>query len=261
MGTLDDRIALVTGGGRGIGRAIALAFARAGADVAITSRTQHELDAVVGEIEALGRRGLAIVADAMRHEDAVRTVATVVDRWGAIHVLLNNAGGIAMPQSPDGLAAESHEDQAFIDNLMLNLVSAQRMSREALPHMLAQGYGRIINIGSGYAKHGGGLLAYTAAKHGIVGLTRGMATEVATRGVTVNCLSPGWTNTSLLDWDLLGAGWGVDAATAKARAEADCIQNRIVEPEELGPMAVLLASPEGGAITGQLVCVDGGFKV
>jgi NAD(P)-dependent dehydrogenase (short-subunit alcohol dehydrogenase family) len=261
MVALSGKVALVTGGGRGIGRSIALAYARAGADVAIASRTASELDQVVKEIENLGARGLAIVADAMSHPDAVRAVAEVIENFGAIHILFNNAGGIVMPQAPDGLAAATHEDQAFVDNLTLNLVWVQRMSREALPHMLSQGYGRIINIGSGYARHGGGLLAYTAAKHGVVGLTRGMATEVATQGVTVNCLCPGWTNTSLLDWDFLGAALGVDAATAKARAETDCIQNRIVEPEELGPMAVLLASPEGAAITGQVINVDGGFRV
>lgn len=261
MGKLCNRVALVTGGGRGIGRSIALAFARAGADVAITARTGTELDAVVNEIESHGVRGLAIVADAMSYGDTKRAVASVVTTLGALHILFNNAGGIAMPKAADGLAAASHEDEAFVDNLLLNLVSVQRASREALPYMIAQGWGRIINIGSGYAQHGGGLLAYSAAKHGVVGLTRGMATEVAQQGVTVNCLCPGWTNTSLLDWDVLGAAWGVDAATAKARAAADCLQNRVLEPDELGPMAVLLASDEGYGITGQVLSVDGGFKV
>ena len=261
MAKLSNRVALVTGGGRGIGRSVALAYAHAGADVAITSRTGKQLDEVVKEIESHGVRGLAIVADAMSYADSQRAVATVVDKLGAIHILCNNAGGIAMPNTATGLAAASHEDQAFVDNILLNLVSVQRMSREALPHMIKQRWGRIINIGSGYAKNGGGLLAYTAAKHGVVGLTHGMATEVALQGVTVNCLCPGWTNTSLLDWDVLGAAWGVDAATAKARAAADCLQNRVLEPDELGPMAVLLASDEGYGITGQVLSVDGGFKV
>ena len=263
MGTLSGKTAFVTGGGRGIGKAIALAYARAGADVAVSSRTRNELDAVVSEIEALGCKGLPVVADAMSYEDAVAAVKQVVDHFGALHILFNNAGGVAMPESADGLGAATHEDQAFVDNIMLNMVSVQRMSREALPHMLKQGYGRIINIGSGYAKRGGGLLAYTAAKHGVVGLTRAMATEIATQnqGVTINCLCPGWTNTSLLDWEVLGAAWGVDAATAEARAAADCVQNRIIEPEELGPMAVLLASEEAAAITGQVISVDGGFKI
>jgi NAD(P)-dependent dehydrogenase (short-subunit alcohol dehydrogenase family) len=261
MSRLNGRVALVTGGGRGIGRAIALAMAAAGARVAVTSRTAGELAAVVKEIEQQGVRGLAVTADAMSYADIKRMVATVVAELGGIHILVNNAGGVAMPVSPDGLAAATHEDQAFVDNIMLNLISVQRASREALPHMIAQRFGRIINIGSGYAKRGGGLLAYSTAKHGVLGLTRAMATEVAGLGVTVNTLSPGWTNTSLLNWDVLGAAWGVDAPTAKARAAADCVQNRIVEPHELGPMAVLLASDDGYAITGQDVSVDGGFKV
>lgn len=261
MGKLHDRVALVTGGGRGIGRSVALAFAGAGADVAITSRTVKELDAVVKEIESHGVRGLAVVADAMSYADTKLAVATVVDKLGALHILFNNAGGIAMPKTANGLAAASHEDEAFVNNILLNLVSVQRASREALPHMIKQRWGRIINVGSGYAKRGGGLLAYTVAKHGVVGLTRAMATEVAMQGVTVNCLSPGWTNTSLLDWNVLGAAWGVDAATAKARAAADCLQNRVLEPDELGPMAVLLASDDGYGITGQVLSVDGGFKV
>ena len=88
-----------------------------------------------------------------------------------------------------------------------------------------------------------------------------MATELGTQGVTVNCLCPGWTNTSLLDWNVLSALWGCDAETAKARVAADCIQNRILEADELGPMAVLLASDDAYGMTGQVISVDGGFKV
>ena len=88
-----------------------------------------------------------------------------------------------------------------------------------------------------------------------------MAHETALHGVTINCLCPGWTNTSLLDWDVLGGAWGVSAAEAKAKASAECLQNRIIEPDELGPMAVLIASDAGHGITGQVLSVDGGYKV
>lgn len=261
MFDLTGKVALVTGGGRGIGRAIALALAGAGADVAVTARSAAQIESVAKEITARGRRALAVPYDAMSVESTRAAVAAVVAGLGTVHILVNNAGGIAFPRAADGLAAVTHEDEAFVDNLLLNLVSVQRASREVLPHMVAQRYGRIINIGSGYARRGGGLLAYSTAKHGVVGLTRAMAHEVALEGVTVNCLCPGWTNTSLVDYEVLGAAWGVDAATAKARIAADALQNRVLEPEELGPMAVLLASDAGYGITGQVLSVDGGFKV
>jgi NAD(P)-dependent dehydrogenase (short-subunit alcohol dehydrogenase family) len=261
MKRLEGKSALVTGGGRGIGRAIALAFADAGCTVAVSSRTLAELDAVVREIEARGARGLAVVADAMSYESIRDAVAQVVAAFGRIDILVNNAGGVLPGKTPLGLLSATHEDQAFIDNLTLNLVSAQRATREALPHMLRHGYGRIINIGSGYAKRSGGLPAYTAAKHGLIGLTRATAAEVAQRGVTVNCLCPGWTNTKLVDWNALGRSWGTDAEGARRKASAETLQNRVLEPEELGPMAALLASPDAAGITGQVISVDGGYGV
>lgn len=261
MNTFEDRVALVTGGGRGIGRAIAIGLAKAGCHVAVSSRTPGELDQVADEVRAHGVKGLAVTADAMSHAQIKASVERVVEHFGHIDILFNNAGGILPASTPLGLLSASHDDQAFIDNLLLNLVSAQRASREVLPHMLARQYGRIINIGSGYAKRSGGTVAYTAAKHGIVGLTRATAAEVATRGVTVNCLCPGWTNTQLVDWDVLGLSWGTDAEGALAKASADTLQNRVLEPEELAPMAVLLASDEAAGITGQVISVDGGFGI
>ena len=199
---LSGRVALVTGSGRGIGRAIALAYARDGARLALTSRTRREIEAVAAEVHALGGEAYTF----------------------------------------------------------LNLTSAYYATRAALPQMVAQQYGRVIFQGSGYAKTGGGPIAYTAAKHGLIGLMRAMAYQVPAT-VTVNTICPGWTNTALADWDALGKPHGVDGAAVKAMAEAENIQKRILEPEELGPMAVLIASQEAAGITGQVLCVDGGYRV
>jgi 3-hydroxybutyrate dehydrogenase/3-oxoacyl-[acyl-carrier protein] reductase len=158
------------------------------------------------------------------------------------------------------LDALTQDGELFEKNLFLNLTSAYYATRAALPQMVKQNYGRVIFIGSGYAKRGGGSIAYTAAKHGVVGMTRALAYQVPAT-ITVNTLSPGWINTALVDYDRIGAGLGIDASTARTRVESESIQKRVLEPEELGPMAVLLASEEGGGITGQEISVDGGYKV
>lgn len=261
MGALDGRVALVTGGGRGIGRAIALDLARAGADVAVSSRSKAELDAVAGEIEAIGRRGLAAPCDAMDGPATKRMVDDVAKRFGRLDVLFNVAGGVIgeLPQ----ILTLTHDDELFEQNLFLNLTSAYYATRAALPHMVKQNYGRVIFIGSGYAKTGGGPLAYSAAKHGLIGMMRSMVHQIPPT-ITVNTLCPGWTNTKLAN-DYFETGsklLGTTADALKSLAEADNIQKRLVEPEELGPMAVVIASEfGGGAITGQVISVDGGYKI
>ncbi|MCY3557172.1 MAG: SDR family NAD(P)-dependent oxidoreductase [Chloroflexi bacterium] len=259
MANLDNRTAVVTGGGRGIGRAIALELARHGADVVVSSRTMEQLASVVAEIEALGQSGLAVVADALDREQAKDPVRRAVERFGACDILINNVGGGAPLRGSQ--EAFTHDDDVFEANLALNLTSAYWTTREALPHMRDAGYGRVINIGSGYAKRSGGALAYTAAKHGLVGFTRALAHDTAAHGITVNCLCPGWTNTALVDWEAMGRAAGISAEAAHAMRAAENLQDRVLEPEELGPMAALLAAPESAGITGQVISVDGGYKV
>jgi NAD(P)-dependent dehydrogenase (short-subunit alcohol dehydrogenase family) len=260
MGCLDGRVALVTGSGRGIGRSIALEMAREGADLAVMSRTPAELDRVAGEIRSLGRRAATVECDIMDREAIKRMVATVIDHFGRLDIVVNNAGGV-LGDLPKLLPVE-HDDQLFEDNLFLNLTSAYYVTRYALPQMARQHYGRVIFIGSGYAKNGGGLISYTAAKHGLVGMTRAMAYQVMPFGITVNTLCPGWTNTALVDFDRLATAYGMTAEAVKAMIESENVQRRILEPEELGPMAALIASEKGGGgITGQVISVDGGFRV
>jgi NAD(P)-dependent dehydrogenase (short-subunit alcohol dehydrogenase family) len=262
MNRMQGRVALVTGGGRGIGRAIALALAREGAAIAVSSRTLTELESVAAEARAAGAPdAIAIRADATVGADQRAAVRKAIDHFGRLDVLVNNAGGVMAPRGMQDLLAFSHDDELFLANLNLNLTSAYWASAEALPHMRERGYGRVITVGSGYAKRSGGLAAYTAAKHGIVGLTRALAAEAAPFGITVNCLCPGWTNTALVDFNALAAAYGTDAASAKAMVESENLQHRVLEPEELGPMALLLCSEESAGITGQVISVDGGYKV
>ncbi len=259
MGRLDGLVALVTGGGRGIGRAIALEMAREGAAIVVSSRTRTETEGVVAEAEAMGRKGLAVEADAMDREQAQSVVATALGAFGKVDILVNNVGGGAPRQGSQD--PYTHDDDVFLDNLILNLVTHYWTTRAVLPSMRNNGYGRIINIGSGWAKTSGGPLAYTTAKHGLVGLTRALAAQVAPHGITVNCLCPAWTNTRLLNIDRMAERMGTDAEGAKKFLARDNILGRILEPEELGPMAALLAAPESAGITGQVISVDGGYKV
>src|SRR5215469_7737319 len=257
--TLAGKYALVTGGGRGIGRSIALALARAGADVAVAARTQAQLEAVAGEIRSLGRRAFAIAIDLTRRDHIEDRVKQAAEQLGGLDILVNNAGG----SIGEGLKIDpvTHDPQTFEDCLFFNLTQVFYVTRAALPYMIKKNWGRILNTGSGSANRGGAILAYTAAKHGLIGYTRSLAYAVARHGINVNVINPGWTNTSMVDWDRLAKAMNTSVEGAKQFAYGQRIQRRVVEPDELGPMAVLLCSDAGSAVTGQVVFVDGGFKV
>jgi NAD(P)-dependent dehydrogenase (short-subunit alcohol dehydrogenase family) len=252
---LPDRIALVTGGGRGIGRAIALAFAREGAHVAVTARTGSELDAVAAEVRTLGRKALAVpcdVGDRTQVDDAVRRVT---EHLGRVEILVNNAG-IAVSAK----LLETDED-LWERHLRINLTGAFFMTRAVLSGMLSARWGRVINIASIAGRQGYPYItAYTASKHGLLGLTRALAQEVVTAGVTVNAICPGYVATDLT-W--AGArniqertGRTYDEAVRSLAAHSP--QKRLIEPEEVAAVAVLLASDEGRGVTAQAWNGDGG---
>jgi NAD(P)-dependent dehydrogenase (short-subunit alcohol dehydrogenase family) len=252
---LPDRVALITGGGRGIGRAIALAFAREGAHVAVTARTGAELDAVAAEIRALGRKALAVscdVGERAQVDDAVRRVA---EGLGPVEILVNNAGIAVSAKLLDT------DDALWERHLRVNLTGAFLMTRAVLPGMLAARWGRVVNVASIAGRQGYPYVAaYTASKHGLLGLTRAVAQEVVTAGVTVNAICPGYVATDLT-WASARniqerTGHTYDEAVRSLAASSP--QKRLIEPEEVAAVAVLLASDEARGVTAQAWNVDGG---
>jgi NAD(P)-dependent dehydrogenase (short-subunit alcohol dehydrogenase family) len=256
MRPLGGRVAVVTGGGRGIGRAIAQRFAQEGASVVVSSRTASDLDRVVGDVKELGVDGLAVVADVMDRDTARQPVVECIERFGRVDVLVNNVGGVIGRNDIFG-----SDDGSFEATLVLNLTSAWWATTAALPSMRDHGFGRVLNIGSGESGHAGGPAGYVAAKHGLAGITKQLAYEAGGLGITVNCICPGWTNTSMIDWERSARARGISAQQARDEAARTSRQNRILEPEEIAAMAAFLASPEGTGVNGQIIYVDGGYKL
>jgi len=254
---LAGLVAVVSGGSRGIGRAIVERYAAEGATVVASARNRSGLDEVVGVVGSRGGRVVAVEADASQPEGARRPVEVALAELGRVDVLVNNVGG-TVGGGHDPFAADG---DGFERTLAFNLTSVWWASTAALPAMREQGGGSIISIGSGAAIRASAGAAYVAAKHGMVGLTKSLAAAGAPHGVRVNMISPGWTATSLVDWDAIAARSGRTPEEARAAAEAESAQRRVLAPEELTGMAVLLASAEGRGITGQDLHVDGGYRL
>jgi len=256
MFDLSKHVALVTGGGRGIGRAIALALAGAGAKVAVTARSVGELDEVVRTIEGAGGEALAVAVDLVPRASAAQVINQVADKWGAIDILVNNAG-IGSSANPKPLI--DFDDDFWELSLTLNLTVPYRLSKAVLPAMIEKKRGRIINVASINSKiaslHGA---AYAASKHGLLGLTRTLALEVAPLGVTVNAICPGPVRTQMNDSRI-----AYDSQRRGISAE-DIVKSLTpiggrLEPEDIAPMAVYLASDEARMVTGQGYNIDGGL--
>lgn len=253
---LKNKVAIVTGGGRGIGRAIAFAFAREGARIAVLARTLDQIEAVASEIATdCGVETMHAVCDVSLKESVEHAFLTVGEHFGQIDILVNNSG-IA-----ESAPLVRTSDEMWERHISINLNGTFYCTRAALPFMIERGWGRIINIASIAGKTGAPYIsAYTASKHGVVGLTRSVALEVATRGVTVNAICPGYVETDMA----ANAIENIMAKTAKTSEEARDVlkemspQNRLVTPEEVAALAVLLASDDGRGINGQSINVDGG---
>lgn len=253
---LAGKRAVVTGATRGIGRTIALALAGAGADVAVSARTPADLDEIKASIEGLGRKTLAIPCD-VTDPSAVthRLAGDVLDAWGGVDILVNNAGNAGSAKFLN------HPDELWHRMLAINLTSVYQVTKAFVPAMIEQKAGRIITIASIAGKVGGKYIAaYTAAKHGAVGLTRALAVELNAYNITVNAICPGYVDTPMTDASVANmvTRTGMTSEEARQALKRMSPQNRLIEPGEIASIAVFLALDTSKGITGQAINVDGG---
>jgi NAD(P)-dependent dehydrogenase (short-subunit alcohol dehydrogenase family) len=253
MGLLDDKVAIITGGARGIGRAIVEVCAREGARVTILDRHAAEGAAVVRDLGVEGRGVTFIAADVTREADVASACAAVATRHGTIDVLVNNAGVNAYFDA--ATMTEAEWDSVFA----VDLKGAWLCTKHVVPTMRGQGRGSIVNIASIHATLTiAGMFPYAAAKSGLVGLTRSLALDYAPLGIRVNAVSPGWTRTRLVEeWFSLQPN--------PAEAEASVLRahpmRRIATPAEVADVVAFVASDRASAMTGSAVAVDCGLGV
>lgn len=245
---LADRVALVTGAGRGIGRAIAQAFAAEGAKVAaVYNRSAETADELVRAIQENGGHAVAIQANVKDFAAAPKVVERVIEDWGKLDILVNNAGVVR-----DKLFVTMDEED-WTDVIDTNLGGAFNFARAAAQQMMRARSGKIINLSSVAGEHGGrGQVNYAASKGALNALTRGLAVELAGRGVTVNAIAPGLIETEMSQpvRNLIGD-----------QIKKIIPLKRCGKPEEVAALAVFLASPAGDYITGQVITIDGGLSL
>ncbi|HXW61210.1 MAG TPA: SDR family oxidoreductase [Candidatus Acidoferrales bacterium] len=255
---LHGQVAIVTGGGRGIGRAIARRLASAGAAVVVTARTEVEIQQVAHEIEGSGGRASAVTADLASEADCEKIVAAAHGTFGAVHILVNNAATYG-PVQP----IEKWSTKEWDRVMTINLRAPMLLSRLILPEMYERNAGSILNISTVGAKVALGLsAAYTASKAGLIGLTRVLAAESGRKGVRVNALCPGPVTETRMSQDLrreFAAYFRSGADETLQRMVEGILQGRPQTTEDIASAALFLVSDQARAITGQTLNVDGGM--
>ena len=244
--SLDGKVVIITGGGTGLGRAMVRALARAGADVAVAARRQGPIEEATAEVEALGRKALAIPTDVSDSSQVERMVARTLEELGKIDVLINNAGRTA-ENSPTPIWEVTDEEwRAGIDT---NLSGAFYCARAVSKYMVDRGSGKIINVASGFGLRGvRDLYIYTCSKGGMLQLTRTLAMSLGRYGVTANTIVPGFIPTR-----------GTDSFRQSLPGSGNVIPiGRLGNPEDIGPIAVFLASDASNYMNGEMIIMDGG---
>lgn len=250
---LKGKTAIVTGAGRGIGRAIALTLAREGADVAVLDILRDNAEGVRGEIEALGAGGLALGVDLTRRQEVNRAVEDTIARFGRLDVVVNNAGWDKMELFLDS------EEEAWDKVIAVNFKSVLYVCKAALPHMVQRNTGKVVNIASDAGRVGSmGEAVYAGTKGAIIAFSKTLAREMARYQITVNVVCPGLTETPLLQ--------GIRSQSPKTEKVIEAVTRaiplgRVGQPEEIAEAVLFLASPAADYITGQTLSVSGGLTM
>ncbi len=252
---LTGKSALITGASRGIGRATALALADVGADIIVTARSQTELEALVAEITTKGKKAIAVPADIADFSSLNTLISRATAEFGHVDILINNAG------ITQGIKFTDMDEALWQKIQRVNVESAMKLMQLTIDGMVSQGWGRIINIASIAAKAGLRYsAAYNASKHAMLGLTRSVALDYASKNITVNAICPGWVHTEMVEQTIQN----IIEKTGRTREEAtkslikDVPLGRMVASEEVAALAVFLCSNHAAAITGQGINIDGG---
>lgn len=255
MSGLKGKTAIVTGGGRGIGAAIARSLSEAGIRVVVTARTQTQIDAVADELTLAGGQCLAIGCDVTDEAAVASLVARTEEEFGSVDILINNAG--VAPSAPLKRITLAQWEQT----MAVNVRGTFLCTRAVIPKMTERGWGRVINIASIAAHQGASYIAdYAASKHAVLGFTRSVAQEVATRGVTVNAVCPGYVRTDMIEvaLDRIAEKTGRPREEGMAHFNGLSPQGRVFETEEVAFLVLTLCDPRARGINGQGIVLDGG---
>jgi NAD(P)-dependent dehydrogenase (short-subunit alcohol dehydrogenase family) len=252
---LAGRVAVVTGGGRGIGEASARALAEAGASVVVAARSATEIERVAGALEMAGHAALAVVADVTREESVAALQEAAESRFGGVDILVSNAG--VATSAPLGRVSLEEWNRLFA----VNATGAFLCARAFAPAMASRGWGRIVHVASIAGRTAAPYIStYASTKHALVGLTRALAAELAGSGVTVNAVCPGYVDTRMTDESVerISTKTGMAAEAARERVVAMNPQRRLIEAEEVGFVVATLCDHRARGVNGQTVGVDGG---